>query len=71
MDICNYADDTTIYTCDKNLRDITHRLEPDCTVALEWLYNNFMKLDADKCHILVLGRVAMIQLLLELEIPNL
>ena len=36
VDICNYADDTTIYTCDNNLRDITHRLEHDCSVALEW-----------------------------------
>ena len=54
VDICNYADDTTIYTCDKNLRDITHRPEHDCSVALEWFSNNFMKLNADKCHLLVL-----------------
>ena len=53
-DICNYADNTTIYTCDKNMRDITHRLEHDCSVALEWFADNFMKLNADKCHLLVL-----------------
>ena len=56
VDICNYADDTTIYTCDMNLRDITHRLEHDCSVALEWFSDNFMKLNADKCHHLVLGK---------------
>ena len=55
-DICTYADDTTIYTCDKNLRDITHRLEHDCSVALEWFADNFMKLNADKCNLLVLGQ---------------
>ena len=55
-DICNYADDTTIYTCDKNLRDITHRLEHDFSVALEWFADNFVKLNADKCHLLVLGQ---------------
>ena len=56
VDVCNYADDTTIYTCDKNLRDITHRLVHDCSVAFEWFPDNFMKLNADKCHLLVLGR---------------
>ena len=56
MDICSYADDTTIFTCDKILRDITHRLEHDCSVTLEWFCDNLMKLNADKCHLLVLGQ---------------
>ena len=55
-DICNYADDTTIYSCDKNLDNITHKLENDCNVALQWFADNFMKLNADKCHLLVLGQ---------------
>ena len=55
-DICNYAGDTTIYTCNKNLDNIVHRLENDCGIALEWFVDNFMKLNADKCHLLVLGQ---------------
>ena len=55
-DICNYADDTTIYSCDRNLDNITHKLENDCNVALKWFADNFMKLNADKCHLLVLGQ---------------
>ena len=55
-DICNYADDATIYACDKSLDNISHRLETDCSVALEWFADNFMKLNADKCHLLVLGQ---------------
>ena len=55
-DVCNYADDTTIYACDENLDNISHRLETDCRVALEWFSDNFMKLNADKCHLLVLGQ---------------
>ena len=35
---------------------ISHRLETDCSVALEWFVDNFMKLNADKCHLLVLGQ---------------
>ena len=55
-DICNYADDTTIYACNKNLDNISRRLETYCSVALEWFADNFMKLNADKCHLLVLGQ---------------
>ena len=55
-DICNYADDTAIYSCDKNLDNITHKLESDSNVALQWFADNFMKLNADKCHLLVLGQ---------------
>ena len=55
-DICNYADDTTIYSCDRSLDNITHTLENDCNVALKWFADNFMKLNADKCHLLVLGQ---------------
>ena len=31
-------------------------LENDCSIALEWFADNFMKLNADKCHLLVLGQ---------------
>ena len=55
-DICNYADDTAIYACDKNLENITHKLENDCNVVLEWFANNIMKSNADKCHLLVIGK---------------
>ena len=53
-DICNYADHITIYACDKNLENITQKTENDCNVALEWFANNFIKLNADKCHLLVI-----------------
>ena len=64
-DICNYADDSTNYACDKNLGNITHKLENDCNVALEWFGDNFMKLNA--IIFCSLGRDGMIQLLLRLE----
>ena len=34
-DICDCADDTTIYSCDKSLDSITHKLANDCNVALK------------------------------------
>ena len=53
--ICNYADDNTIYACNKNLDNITYKLENDCKLTLEWFANNFMKLNADRCHLFVIG----------------
>ena len=55
-DICSYADDTAIYSCNKSLDIITHKLENDCNVALKWFADNFMKLNADKCRLMVLGQ---------------
>ena len=46
-EICNYADDTTLYTCDQNLQNLVERLE---NVSLKCL-----QLNEDKCHFLALG----------------
>ena len=35
---------------------MVHKLENDCSIALEWFADNFMKLNADKCHLMVLGQ---------------
>ena len=43
-------------SCDKSLDNITHKLEKDCNVALKWFADNFMKLNADKCRLMVLGQ---------------
>ena len=53
--LCNFADDTTFYVCDKDLNILINRLEHDTSLAVEWFENNFMKLNQDKCHLLVSG----------------
>ena len=55
-DICNYADDTTIYACDNNIDNVLTRLENDSNIIIQWFADNFMKLNTDKCHLLILGR---------------
>ena len=52
--LLNLINDTTMYACDKNLENIPHRLESDCSIALEWL--KLMTLNADNCHLLALGQ---------------
>ena len=53
--MCNFADDTTFYDCDKDLYSLTNRLEHDCLLAIEWFENNHMKLNQENCHLLVSG----------------
>ena len=53
--VCNFADDTTFFACDKNLASLLKRLEHDSLLAIEWFHNNYMKLNQDKCHLLVAG----------------
>ena len=53
--VCNFADDTTFYVCDKDLNTLISRLEYDTAPAVEWFENNFIKLNQDKCHLLVSG----------------
>ena len=44
-DVCNYADDTTLYTCDLSLSSLMHRLEKDANIAVDWFAYNDMKLN--------------------------
>ena len=51
--VCNYADDTAFHACDSDLENLINRLEPDSMLAIEWFESNYMKLNEDKCHILL------------------
>ena len=53
--VCNFADDTTFYACGKDVNSLINRLEYDSYLATEWFENNSMKLNQDKCHLLVSG----------------
>ena len=52
---CNYADDTCIYACDKDLNELLIRLTHDSSLAIDWFEYNYMKLNSDKCHLLFAG----------------
>ena len=52
---CDYADDTCLYACDKDLKDLLTRLPHDSSLAIDWFECNYMKLNSDKCHLLFAG----------------
>ena len=55
IEICNYADDTTIYVCGQELEQIVSSLENDAQRISKWFFDNSMKLNPDKCHLLISG----------------
>ena len=54
-DVCNLADDTTPYACDSDIHNLLFRLENDTLTAIVWFEANYMKINADKCHFLLMG----------------
>ena len=53
--ICNYADDTTIYVCDRDHENIINRLENETLILSEWFQNNYLRLNGEKCHLMIFG----------------
>ena len=53
--VCNFADGTTFYLCDKDLNTSINRLEHDTALPVEWFEKNVMKINQDQCHLLVSG----------------
>ena len=54
-DVCNFADDTTIYVCDKDLNEMKRKLEKSSDIAIEWFRTNYFKLNTDKCKLIICG----------------
>ena len=53
--VCNYADDTTFFAGNSDLHYLISRLEHDSVLAIKWFECNYMKLNQNKCHLLILG----------------
>ena len=54
-EVCNFADDTTIFACNKNIDEIKEILEKSADIAIEWFKTNYFKLNTDKCKLIVGG----------------
>ena len=49
----NYADDNTPYAINSAIDAIIDCLEEDTTKLIKWFNNNYFKMNADKCHLLI------------------
>ena len=53
--LSNYADDNTLYTFGDNLKMIKDNLRNSFDMVHQWFYENYMVLNARKCHFMCLG----------------
>ena len=51
--VANFADDNTPYTIRNNIETLLNNLQSDSHTSLMLFDNNFLKLNADKCKLLV------------------
>ena len=52
-DLCNFADDNTLCACDMSLNE---QLETSAKSVIQWLENNYIKLNESECKILISGK---------------
>ena len=55
-DICNFADDATIYDCGKGLDTISFKLEIETSTAMQWLKDNEMVANPSKFQLMFLSK---------------
>ena len=53
--LCNYADDNTVYSTGKYLNRIRRNLETDFIILHQWFHENNMTLNPGRCHYMVIG----------------
>ena len=51
MDICNFAEDKTLFICKNSFENFVKPLEENVEFALDWFKKNRMKLNTDICHL--------------------
>ena len=51
--MCNFPDDTTTYISDESLENVLKSLEKNSRFAIRWFEINYMKLNTDKCCLIV------------------
>ena len=56
VNICNFADDTTLYVCNSNLKSVLETLGHNPELAIVWFEMNYMKVNTNKCHLIIPGK---------------
>ena len=55
QDLCNFSDDSTLYKCPRSLDEAQCEIENHSAMIISWFENNGMKMNPEKCHVIVLG----------------
>ena len=54
-DVCTFADDTSPHACDISPDELLIHVEHDFALPVCWFESNYMKLNTDKCHLIISG----------------
>ena len=65
--VCNFADDTTVYACHKDVESVAMRLEDDISGAFDWFRDNRMVANPKKFQVMFLGLKQHQEFFLDLE----
>ena len=57
-DICNFADDNTLYSCGANLKTVLEDLKHEASKLLYWFKINSMKANPEKFHFMILSKIS-------------
>ena len=57
-EICNFADDITLFVCCKDKAEMKNKLEKKADIAIQWFKTNYFKLNTDKCKLIVGGHTS-------------
>ena len=55
-DICNFADDNTIYSCAKSVNDVIDNLQSDLKIVLKWFKDKQMMTNPGKFQFMILSK---------------
>ena len=53
--VCNFADDNTIYACGQSLDSVVSNIEKDMKIAIDWYQDNEMVANPEKFQLMFLG----------------
>ena len=56
-EICNFADDNTLFACDISLRNVLSRLNKDALAVNKWFETNSMVVNPEKFQVMFLGNL--------------
>ena len=66
-DTCNFADDSTLYSCEHDLQEIVTNLENDLCKLLEWFKNTGLEANPEKFQLMFLSMKTKRRLRLNIE----
>ena len=65
--ICNFADDNTVYSCQNDLKTILEDLRYDMVTLLRWFKENSMKVNPKKFQFMILGKTPRQRIILNIN----